>query len=104
MRSSVAIKTQGIWKWTIAQNDISEEEQNRIINTLQECVTQFNLSVKKGGEQEGESELLSSVGNSRYELNLLLSYLQTFEDLVIATSQMTASWDLYLKLVQLLLY
>ena len=29
-------------EWTIAQNDISDEEQNRIINTLQECVTQFN--------------------------------------------------------------
>ena len=28
-------------EWTITQNDISEEEQNRIINTLQECLRQF---------------------------------------------------------------
>ena len=26
-------------EWTITQNDISEEEHNRIINTLQECLT-----------------------------------------------------------------
>ena len=60
------------------------------------------MSVKKGGEQEEESELLSSVKNFRRELNLLLLYLQTFEDLVMATSQTAAFWNLYLKLVQLL--
>ena len=84
-------------------NCISEEEQNRIINTLQKCVRQFGLSVKKGGEQEEESELLSTVENFRRELNLLLPYLQTFEDLVMATSQTAAFWNLYLKLVLLLL-
>ena len=62
------------------------------------------LSVKKDGEQqEEESELFSSVENFRRELNLLLPYLQTFEDLVMATSQAAAFWNLYLKLVQLLL-
>ena len=90
-------------EWTITQNDISEEEQNRIINTLQECLTQFKLSIKKSGEQEEESELLSSVDNFRHELDLMLPYLQTFEDFVMATSQMAAFWNLYLKLVQLLL-
>ena len=78
------------------------EEQNRIINASQGCVRQFGLSVKKGGEQEKESELLSSVENFRRELNLLLPYLQTFEDFVMATSRTAAFWNLYLKLVQLL--
>ena len=58
------LKLKEFGEWAIAQNDISEEEQNRIINTSQECVRQFGLSVKKGGEQEKESEPLSSVENS----------------------------------------
>ena len=37
------------------------------------------------------------------DTNLLLPHLQTFEDLVMTTSQMAAFWNLYLKLVQLLL-
>ena len=97
------LKLKEFGEWATAQNDISEEEQNRIINASQECVRQFGLSVKKGGEQEEESELLSSVENFRRELNLLLPYLQTFEDLVMATSQTAAFWNLYLMLVQLLL-
>ena len=89
--------------WASAQNDISEEEQTRIINTSQECVRQFGLSVEKCGEQEEESELLLSVENFRRELNLLLPYPQTFEDLVMATSQTATFWNLYVKLVQLVL-
>ena len=84
------LKLKEFGEWALAQNNISEEEQNWIINTLQECVRQFGLSVKKDGEQEEESELLSSVENFRRELNLLFPYLQTFEDLLMATSQIAA--------------
>ena len=63
---------QWTYVWASAQNDISEDEQTRIINTSKECVRQFGLSVEKRGEQEEESELLLSVENFRRELNLLL--------------------------------
>ena len=91
------LKLEEFGEWAIAQNDIGEEEQNRIINASQECVRQFGLSIKTG------RDLLSSVENFILELNLLLPYLQIFEDLAMAASQTAAFWNLYLKLVQLLL-
>ena len=80
---------------------ITDEESNRIMDALQECVLHFSQSTKQ--RQQDVKSLQASLTNAQQSLELLSPYLQMFDEFVTARSETAAFWNLYLKMVQLLL-
>ena len=71
------------------------------MDALQECLLHFNQSTKQ--RQQNVKSLQASLTNAQQSLELLSPYLQMFDEFVTARSETAAFWNLYLKMVQLLL-
>ena len=91
------LKLQAFGDLMASGKTIKDEECNRIMDALQECLLHFNQSTKQ--RQQNVKSLQASLTNAQQSLELLSPYLQMFDEFVTARSETAAFWNLEFEIL-----